>query len=98
MARRNDKKRISPVALGTAGLTGSIVALGGAATASATDLAVLAQQAGEKHPNYGAWASSGLQWEWFYVIIAVLAVVSLIVTIVLSGKNSRRVGRREGGI
>ncbi|WP_018297665.1 hypothetical protein [Corynebacterium lubricantis] len=98
MARSKDQKRISPAALGAAGLTGSVVALGGAATATAADIAVVAQQAGEQYPNYGAWASSGLQWEWFYVIIAVLAVVSLVVTIYLSGKNSRRNGRREGGL
>lgn len=90
MARQSDHKRISPKAVATAGITG--------ATAVLAAPAAFAQEASTQYPNYGAWASAGLQWEWFYVIIAVLAIVSLIVTIVLSGKTSRRNGRREGGI
>ncbi|WP_257159379.1 hypothetical protein [Corynebacterium cystitidis] len=64
----------------------------------ADSVAFLAQEATTKYPNYPEWYSNGLPWSWFIWIVAVIFIVGLIITIVLSGKNSRRTGRREGGL
>lgn len=64
----------------------------------ADSVAYLAQEASPSYPNYPAWYSNGLDWSWFIWIVVAIFVIGLIVTIMLSGKTSRRTGRREGGL
>lgn len=72
----------------SAALASSALLAGGAASASASPA----------YPNHAEWYSNGLDWGWFFIITGIVFLVGLIVTIVLSGKNSRRTGRREGDI